>query len=458
MKILLVYPTHLDEAGKPAKYRYFFMPSLAMAQVAALSSGHEVTVLNDAIQDIRPYISQAKDIDLVGISGRSLQGGRMYQIADAFRAQGTQVVLGGLHVTIFSDEAKRHGTVVIGEAENIWSEVLADAEKGKLKNVYEGEPWDMQQLIIPRWDLFDLDLYFGPPAFRLPVVMPIFTTRGCPLNCRYCSVSSIFGKTYRSKPISNVLQEIDAVEANHFFFVDDRIFAQPDYSRELFKALIGKGIRWFGQASPTMLKHPELIELAGKSGCFSLYLGVESINKDALTAMHRFDEVHLYPELFERLYRANIIPYASMIFGFDTDTPNTFSETLVFLKQNYILNCAMWLLTLSPSPEFYKDRAFYENIADRILIKPWSYYDGTHVVIRPKNIGPKNLEKLYWSTFRNFYQICKESTNKEIREVYPMLTDETYWIAMFYQQFGYAQVKAKLSSIGLYSERIPSSD
>ncbi len=448
MKILLVYPGSLDEEGHPVKYKYFFLPSLAMAQLAGLSVGHEVHVINDAIEDIQPYIDQAEYWDFVGITAMTLQADRMYQIADAFRSRGTPVVLGGIHPTVLTDEAREHGTVVVGEAESIWSELLDDVENKRLKEIYSGEPWDMQELVIPRWDMFDLDLYFGPPDFRF-ALMPVFTTRGCPCGCRFCSVPSVFGKTYRYKPISNVLQELDAINAESYFFVDDNIFAQPDYARELFKALMDKDIIWFSQASTTMLEHPELIELAGKSGCFSLFVGIESIDEDALSSMHKgFNKVALYAELFDRLYRADIVPYVAIIFGFDTDTPHTFVRTLSFLKRNYVLNCVMSLLTPVPSTELY------EELSGRMLKKRWSYYDGSHTLIRPKHFSPQNLTKVYWSTFQKFYQICREFTNDEIRDVYPMLTDGTYWIAMLYQQYGKSQVNAQLHPFAIGSEKI----
>jgi radical SAM superfamily enzyme YgiQ (UPF0313 family) len=255
MKILLIFPSHLNGNGNTIKYKQGFLPPLALAQLAALTpKQHEVIIVNDAIEDIRPYYN--KYFDLVGITAMTMQAERAYQIADQFQRQGVKVVLGGVHPTLLPEEAKQYAdAVIVGEAESVWEQVLDGAKVGFLDEFYSAPHPDLQQLIIPRWETCNLTNYFKPAGLKWPL-MPLFTTRGCPFGCKFCSVTHIHGKSYRFKPIENILQEIKAIGAETYFFTDDNIMASPAYSRELFRALRGKGVYWFSQASTTMLKHP----------------------------------------------------------------------------------------------------------------------------------------------------------------------------------------------------------
>ncbi len=450
MKILLVYPSHLNENGNTIKYKQGFLPPLALAQLAALTpKQHEVIIVNDAIEDIRTYYN--KYFDLVGITAMTVQADRAYQIAHQFQRQGAKVVLGGAHSTFLTEEAKQYAdAVIVGEAESVWEQVLDDAEVGFLEEFYHAPRPDLQQLIIPRWETCNLTNYFTLTGSKWPL-MPLFTTRGCPFACKFCSVTHIHGRSYRFKPIENILQEINSIGAETYFFADDNIMASEAYSRELFHALQGKAAYWFSQASTTMLKHPELIDLAAKAGCFSLFIGIESISKNTLDSINKgFNKPEQYQELFDRLYRANIIPYVSLMFGFDEDTPDTFRQTLEFLKQNHIMLAMMWLLTPLPGTTLFKEM----NATGRIIERQWSYYEGVnHVVFTPRNFSPQELKSLYWQTFRKFYAMNPE-INPKIHEHYPSLPTGAYLGALSYQRYARMQVDEGVSPFSIGNGRI----
>jgi len=368
----------------------------------------------------------------------SLQAERVYQIADQFREWNLdiKIVLGGIHPTFLPEEAKQHAdAVIVGEAESVWERVLNDAEVGWMDEFYYGDPSDLQELIIPRWECCDLSNYRRQPGSKWPL-MPVFTTRGCPFGCKFCSVTHLHGKSYRHKPIGNILQEIEEIGAETYFFVDDNIMANPAYSRELFQALQGKGIHWFSQASTTMLKHPEIIDLAAKAGCFSLFIGIESIHQNTLAAINKnFNKTSAYKELFERLYRANIIPYTSHIFGFDQDTPETFQETLEFLKQHRIMLTAWWLLTPVLGTAIFDEM----KASGRIFEKRWSFYEGNHVVFQPKNFSSEDLTSLYWHNYQKFFEMTQE-INLAVKNDYPSLPGSIYLGAYFFQLYAKKQV------------------
>ena len=292
------------------------------------------------VNDLVEQINLADRYDLVAITAMTAQAPRAYQIADAFRQRNVPVVMGGIHVTALPEEAKQHAdSVVIGEAENLWPELVADCENKSLKPHYcAPTPPDMSNLVIPRWDHMNMGIYWKALGFVLPAIS-IFVTRGCPNDCAFCTVTKFFGRTYRTKPIANVLRELDAGDSKVFNFMDDNIGFNPDYSRELFHALAArrKKITWGGSISTQVLRTPDLIELAGKAGCRQLFVGIESVNTANLEAVNkRFNKVEQYEELVQRFRRAGINPLFSFIFGFDGDTPDVFDVTLEFLRRHRI--------------------------------------------------------------------------------------------------------------------------
>ena len=400
MKILLVYPTRLNEQGQPVKYRKAFLPPLALAILDSLTpKQHTVRIVNDVVEDI----DFSGGYDLVGITALTSQSKRAYQIADVFRQRGVKVVLGGMHPSILPEEASLHAdAVVIGEAENLWEQVLDDCERNALKKTYQdAELPDLQRLVIPRWDHINLKVY-PKPLGEKTTGMVSFTTRGCPFNCKFCSLSKFSGNRYRIRPIAHLLQEIDAIGAQYYFFADDNLACQPDYARELFQALAKKRIRWVSQVSTTILKHPDLIDLAAKGGCTSLLMGLETINPESLRMMRKgFNQVEQYEELFARMHQARITPIPNLIFGFDEDTPEQFRLTLEFLRKNAIRDALFWILTPYPGTELFDEM----QQAGRVLHTDWARYDAAHVVFRPQHFTPSELNDLYWKTYQEFYSL-----------------------------------------------------
>jgi radical SAM superfamily enzyme YgiQ (UPF0313 family) len=391
------------DAGKVVKFRKAFLPPLNLAILDRLTEQvnpkHEVKIVNDCVEKIDFSIP----CDLVGITAITSQAMRAYQIADRFREQGATVVLGGVHPSLLPLEAMEHAdAVVVGEAEEIWPKILSDFEAGQLQGLYKGnERPDLDNLVIPKWDNFDLSIYRHTIGYRMPR-MPLFTTRGCLHNCKYCSVSKFFGRKYRHKPVENVLKEIDATNAESIFFSDDNIICNTDHTESLFAALKARKqkIRWMGQASTKILKQPQLIEMAADSGCKSMLFGIESFNQENLADIKkRFNQPEHYIELYNRCVRVGIKPWYSMIFGLDHDTLETMEETAQYLKKNRIWNVLFWILTPLPGTDLYQEM----SSNDRIVNSDWSKYDCSNVVFKPSQISAENLQANFWRIYQSFY-------------------------------------------------------
>lgn len=395
MNILFVSPTRLDASRKPVKYRKAFLPPLALAVLDGLTPDHHhVQLIDDIVEDI----DFEGSYDLVGITAMTMQVERAYQIADAFRDRGVKVILGGMHPTVLPQEAKQHAnSVVIGEADNIWEQVLEDCENNALKDFYQSESLpDLQKLVIPKWDNLNLGIYAKRIGSKMPT-MPIFTTRGCPLGCKFCSVTKFFGKSLRVKPVSHVMKEIESTGAKEFFFVDDNITCKPAYARELFQALIRRNVKWVSQVSTTVMKNPDLIDLAAKAGCYGLLIGLESMSQLSLKTVNKgFNKVEHYEEMIARMNKNGIKPYLSFIFGFDEDTPDLIRHTVEFCERNKVGIAFFWILTPLPGTALFTEM----EAAGRIEYENWSMFDLTNVVFQPKNFSKQQLYDLYWKNYQ----------------------------------------------------------
>jgi radical SAM superfamily enzyme YgiQ (UPF0313 family) len=398
MKIQLIKPTRLDKNKQPIKYRKALMPPLSLAIIDRLTPDrHQVKVVNDIVEDI----DYSSSYDLVGITAMTMQADRAYQVADRFREMGVKVIIGGIHAASLPHEAKKHAdSVVIGEVEDIWHQVLADLENNRLKEFYKNtSPTDLRELIIPKWDNINMKIYAKQIGHKHPPI-PVFTTRGCAFDCKFCSISNIYGKTYRIKPISNVIKEIDFINKRYYLFVDDNIVCDFDYSRELFKALIPKKITWISQISTHILKAPDLIELAGRSGCHLLVIGIESLNKNSLKSMNKgFNHPEAYGELLARMREARITPFPSIIFGFDEDTLDQVRLTMDFLMKNKVGAALFTVLTPFPGTKVCQEM----NDAGRLITTNWSLYDCANMVYHPKNYTVNEFSTQFWRDYREYF-------------------------------------------------------
>ena len=423
MKLELIVPATHENQGKPRKA---ILPPLGMAVIAALTPPDVEVLLTD---ENVVSIDFNKKIDLVGITSLTSTSQRAYKIADTFRTMGKKVVLGGIHPSILPEEASRHAdAIVIGEAEGIWPGVIADFKANKLQKIYcQNVRPSLVDLPNPRRDLFAKSSYYFTNT--------IFTTRGCPYSCSFCTVTSFFGHTYRCRPVAEVINEIKTLNSKKLFvFLDDNIVGNPKFAKELFRALIPFKIKWVGQCSVTIAKDDELLKLAAASGCVDLFIGFESLTASNLTAVgKKINAVDEYETIIKKLHNAGIGVHGFFIFGLDGDDANSFKRTVRFAQKTRLESAQFDILTPYPGT------AIFESLdkEGRILNKDWSQY-GHDLMFEPKSLSREILQEGRTWAWREFYSLS--SIWKRIGVGHPDLF--FFWGANLYYYYQVHRLKS----------------
>jgi radical SAM superfamily enzyme YgiQ (UPF0313 family) len=387
MKLLLVSPSH--KLGKKV-VKSIKIPQLGLHILASLTPNDvDITVVDEEIGEI----DFSLEYDLVGISCMTTTANRSYQLSDRFRQRGSKVVLGGIHPTILPQEAIQHAdAVVIGEAEGCWADVINDFRKGNLQKFYHVPEPDLSKVPFPR-----RDFHIDKAIFNC---VGLLTTRGCPYACEFCSVTDFYGRVIRHRPVSMVVEDIKQSGSKTFLILDDNVAGHPDYSKELFEALIPLGIGWVGQSSISLAKDKEMLKLCRLSGCAALFFGLESVSPASLMGMKKtLKSIEETEEAIKIIQDNGIAFHPSIILGFDTDTKAIFDDTLEFLTRAKLPTMALHVLTPYPGTRIYqrfKDQG-------RIISHDWSHYDHHTVVFQPRNMTPQELAEGHYHVQSEFY-------------------------------------------------------
>ncbi len=392
MRIALIQPAmgHEDESYVAT----WKMEPLSMATVAAMTPrGHEVVFWDDRVEPI-PY---DEPVDLVGISVETYTAQRGYQIATRFRERGVQVVLGGYHATLLPDEAARYAdSVLVGEAEGIWPQVVQDAALGQLEPRYRAAQRPDLRGLRP-----DRSIFAGKRYIPLTLVE---SGRGCRYACDFCSIAAFYESSFEARPPEDVAREIQATGARWVFLVDDNIAADLDRAKALCRALIPLKIRWVSQMTIRATRDRELMELLERSGCTALLIGFESLEPKGLEAMNkRFNTgIDEYRQGLAELRRRGIKIYATFVFGYDTDTPDLYQRTLDFaLEQDFFLAAFNHLQPFPGTPLYRRLEAEGRLLYPRWWLEPG--YRFGQLVFQPKGIEPEALFERLQGLRRAFY-------------------------------------------------------
>ena len=362
MKILLYNPDN--------GVTHNFMPHLWMFLLQALTpAGHEVQLIDGNAQrmdegGIARFVRE-QDIRLVGIGAMTRMIAKAYRVADAIRAVGVPVVMGGPHVTEMPNEAlgigggPRHAdAVALGEADETWPQIVEDAARGELKETYapldkagkEQKPSLQPYPSIP-WESINLDQFNVVPKIAAPLlrrfgagwgtfrIIPIESGRGCPYGCEFCTVTGFFGDSIRFRTNESVVNELLRLKRRArsergqlaVFFVDDNFAINIKRTKSLLRDIIAADaqVHWVAQISANLLRDEELVDLIAAAGCKWIFIGMESIDPTNLASVSKgFNKPGEYAAVLERLAQRNVYAITSFIFGMDNDTPGVAERTL----------------------------------------------------------------------------------------------------------------------------------
>ena len=332
------------------------LPSLGLLTLAGLTPEDWETAYIE-VADINTLESLPGDFDLVAISSFSAQIKEAYILANRYRAAGVKVALGGLHVTACPQEAAQHAdTIVIGEGEPAWPELLSDLERNRLKPVYDsrGRSFNLAEATMPRFDLLDIQRYN-----RLTVQ----TQRGCPYSCEFCAASIRLDPKYKKKPVHKVVAELKRIKElwpkPFIEFADDNTFADKRNGRELVKALIPLELQWFTETDISVADDPELLKLMSLSGCAQILIGLESPKRSALQGVElkanwKFNQANRYLEAIQKIQDAGITVNGCFVLGLDHSDTTSFDEIWEFVQKSGLYEVQITVMTAFPSTPLYE--------------------------------------------------------------------------------------------------------
>ena len=426
MKILLISPERERKKEEAFLFRLSF---LNLPYIAAISPpGVEVKIVDEAFEKI----NFGEKVDLVGITAQTPVALRAYQIADEFKKRGIPVVMGGVHASMLPQEALQHAdAVVVGEAEEVWPDLIEDLKRGQMRQIYVGSEFiNPSSLPLPRRDLLNEKFYFPLKLLE--------TTRGCPHRCDFCGVSKFFGFRYRSRPITEIERELKTLfqvgpvmnpvlkkilsllskdlpyflKRRLLYIIDSNIAGDKRFCLELLSLLKEFDLLWYGHAPVSIAFDQKLLEGFSQSGCIAINIGFESFSTQNLNAMGKgFNQPSRYNEAVKRIHDQGIGIMGTFIVGLDDDDPGVFQRIIDFCIDSKL----DWALTFIMAPYPGTDSFLRLEKEGRIFCRDWEKYDSLHVVYQPLRMSVEELEKgmrRIWREVFSTSSICRRILKK----------------------------------------------
>jgi len=394
MRIKMILPA-LTEALSPyfRPIKYSLFPPLGLATLAGYcDEGDEVVIQDEHVEEV----DIDDEPDLVVIQVYITSARRSYELADHYRRRGVPVCLGGLHVTSLPDEARGHAdTIFIGPGEDTWPKFLRDFRAGCAAPEYRSTVRTLEGLPPIRRDLIKRHLYFVPNS--------IVVSRGCPHICDFCYKEAFFegGRGFYTQSVDAALAEISRLPGRHLYFLDDHLFGDARFATALFEGMRGMGRLWQAAGTVQSVLRPGLLEKAVDCGLRSLFVGFETLNREALREQRKFQNLQRdYGAAVRRLHDLGVMINGSFVFGMDGENPDVFERTVAWAIEQGIETATFHILTPYPGTALHRRMM----AAGRMLHDDWDLYDTRHVVYRPAGMLPEQLEAGYWRAYRDFYR------------------------------------------------------
>jgi len=409
MKITLIEPASADYHI----YDKASLPRLGLPILGTIlrQAGHEVKIFCHDLY--RGHPNDWFDADLVGISVTTSTSPGGYRIAEQATMRGIPVVIGGPHASLLPEEALQYADFCLRfEAEHTLPMLVDRLREPEAWSAIPGlSYWESDEIRHnpPPEFICDLDSIPAPDlglirgADKLNVT-PVVTSRGCPFDCEFCCVKTLFGRKYRFRSVENVLDELARLPREGLFFYDDNFVANPTHTKELLHGMLQRGIvprKWFAQVRADMTRDKELLTLMKQANCYQVFVGFESINQATLEAYNKKQSVEDIEYSIREFHRFGIKVHGMFVLGSDEDSIETVRETAAFARKHQIDTVQFMVLTPVPGTPLY-DRLDKQG---RIFTKRWELYDGLHVVHEPAKMQPFELQKEIVRGMRQFYSL-----------------------------------------------------
>ncbi|MBW2437202.1 MAG: radical SAM protein [Desulfobacterales bacterium] len=386
-KLLLINPVGRRSGLLLSRFSTF--SPLGLAYVAAVTPPNwEVRIADENFDTF-----QFEEADLVGITAFTSNITRAYEIARQYRKRKIKVVIGGIHASMMPDEAQQFAdSVVVGEVEDIWHKLLADFESNCLKPLYIGPRIEYgRSKILPRRDLLHPNYFWHS----------IQTSRGCPFNCHFCSVSRYLGNKFRQRSAQNVLAELADIKGQFLAFLDDNLIGYSPESKartlELFNGMIKGGLnqKWWMQTSINAADDEHIIEAAAQAGCIFAFIGFETISKASLRDMKKGINIKIgvqnYQKVVDVFHKYGIAVYGAFIIGNDHESPAYYKQLARFLVRSGIDIIQITLLTPLPGTELMQHLLKEGRIIHSDYPQDWDKYRFSYMVHQPQDVQPHTI-------------------------------------------------------------------
>jgi len=393
-KILFIQPTIYDDFGRLIKKDRLYFVGLAYPLLAAMTpSDWEVDICLETIEEV-PLDT---DASVIGIGGMGHAANRGKDLAQEFRRRGKIVIMGGPMVSLVPDIVGDYcDAVVIGDAEAVWSRVLADLDAGTLQPRYQ-QSLTTLSTPVPRYDLI--------LHKRIGDFLPVQAGRGCPKSCSFCSIYSLYRTRYLRREIAEVVRDIRHIQSlgfSRFLLLDDNIVADPEYMLALCHAIQPLGMQWMSQCAIDIAKNEALLAAAASSGCTTLSFGLESTNPASLASLnkHWCDPAEYLP-LLKKIIDAGIDVASEMIVGAECDTLESLRATIDFIDNSGIIAPKFYLLTPIPGTELFQE---YRD-AGRLVETDIFTYSPSRAVITHPHMTTDELNAIFWELYAQVYAL-----------------------------------------------------
>lgn len=388
-KLLLINPRNKHRKGF-SQNRFSKFPPLNLAIIAALTPDYwDVEIIDEQFDEF-----EFKKADLIGITAFTAQIKNAYDIAGIYKNKNIPVIIGGVHVSIYPDEALKYAdSIVTGESEGIWRKVIQDFENNQLKKKYDGKLVSMEKIPAARHDLLHPDYIYSP----------IQTTRGCPMQCEFCSVHLFNGKKFRTREVNEVIKEMKTMPSKkEMAILDDNIIGYSLNSQQraikLFKAMIKNKIDkiWLTQASINFADNEDVLKYAYEAGCRMVLIGIESEKEEQLREQKKNLNLNYfqdkYEEVFHRINKNGISVLGTFIFGLESDNVDDLHERADFIINSSIDCYQTSVLTPVPGTTLYERIKSENRLIDDNYPDDWQKYHAFEVVMKPKQMTAETLK------------------------------------------------------------------